>query len=104
MGITIEFEQIGTDVEIGEPDTFEHAYGIESTGATLIRPDGYIAWRTHTAPPDPFRELANVLAAVAAATRGAATESRISCPSADSVSRAAGRRGELGGHVGKRHK
>lgn len=76
LGIAIEFEQIGTDIEIGEPDTLEHAYGIESTGATLIRPDGYIAWRTPTAPPDPTRELATALATVAAATHGPVTESR----------------------------
>lgn len=67
-GIAIEFEQVGADIEFAEPDAFERAYGIESTGATLIRPDGYIAWRTPTAPPDSTQELATAFATVAAAT------------------------------------
>ncbi|MFF3567843.1 FAD-dependent oxidoreductase [Nocardia jiangxiensis] len=77
LGIGVVFEQIGTDVQFEEPTVFEHAYGIGSTGATLIRPDGYIAWRTPAAPRDAAHELENALATVAAATRAEAAESRV---------------------------
>lgn len=36
-------------VEVAQPEpvalTFEDAFGVTSDGATLVRPDGYIAWR-----------------------------------------------------------
>ncbi|RDI68344.1 FAD-dependent oxidoreductase [Nocardia pseudobrasiliensis] len=67
LGIAIDFDQIGTDVELDEPGVFEGAYGVEASGATLIRPDGYIAWRTRTAPQDRAGELASALATTAAA-------------------------------------
>ncbi|MEU0506156.1 FAD-dependent monooxygenase [Nocardia sp. NPDC005998] len=74
LDIQVDFEQAGTDIEFDEHQVFEHTYGIESSGATLIRPDGYIAWRTPVAPQDPGRELTQALACVAAATRTNATE------------------------------
>ncbi|MEU2103516.1 FAD-dependent monooxygenase [Nocardia sp. NPDC019255] len=74
LGIAVDFRQAGTDIVFDDHEAFEHAYGIESTGATLIRPDGYIAWRTRVAPHDPARELTQVLASVAAATRADSTE------------------------------
>jgi len=42
---------VGVDVDvhsIGEP-AFPEAYGITPTGAVLIRPDGFVAWRAKTA-------------------------------------------------------
>jgi putative polyketide hydroxylase len=38
------------------------AYGIERTGATLVRPDGFVAWRARRMPEHPERELRHVLA------------------------------------------
>lgn len=69
LGIAVGFTQIGADVEFDQPREFEYAYGIEPTGATLIRPDGYIAWRARTAPWDPAQALVSALAEVAAPTR-----------------------------------
>jgi 2-polyprenyl-6-methoxyphenol hydroxylase-like FAD-dependent oxidoreductase len=40
------------------------AYGIGPTGASLVRPDGFVAWRATEAPADPRGALARVLAAV----------------------------------------
>ncbi|HET8779633.1 MAG TPA: hypothetical protein VFM66_06130, partial [Agromyces sp.] len=40
---------------------FETAYGIPSTGALLVRPDGVIAWRTEAVPDDPATEIDGVL-------------------------------------------
>ncbi|WP_153414257.1 FAD-dependent monooxygenase [Nocardia macrotermitis] len=69
LGIEVVFEQIGTEVGIADPATLEQSYGIGPTGATLIRPDGYVAWRIPSAPGDPAHELANALSTVAAAPR-----------------------------------
>ena len=42
--------------------TFAAAYGLGEGGAVLVRPDGVVAWRCRTAPADPGRALAAVLA------------------------------------------
>jgi 2-polyprenyl-6-methoxyphenol hydroxylase-like FAD-dependent oxidoreductase len=40
------------------------AYGIGPTGASLVRPDGFVAWRAAEAPPDARGALANALGAI----------------------------------------
>jgi putative polyketide hydroxylase len=40
----------------------EQLYGIEADGAALVRPDGFVAWRTRSAPPDPAAALRSALA------------------------------------------
>jgi putative polyketide hydroxylase len=40
----------------------EELYGIESDGAVLVRPDGFVAWRSRSAPPDPAASLRDALA------------------------------------------
>ncbi|MFI5734762.1 FAD-dependent oxidoreductase [Kribbella sp. NPDC051587] len=42
------------------------AYGIKGDGAVLVRPDGFVAWRSVGASADPESELREVLAAVLA--------------------------------------
>jgi putative polyketide hydroxylase len=42
------------------------AFGIGSDGASLVRPDGYIAWRSRDLPADPTTALVAALAHVAA--------------------------------------
>ena len=50
---------IGDDGDVGDPDGNWHAaYGIDADGAVLVRPDGYVAWRSHWAAPDPARPCA----------------------------------------------
>ena len=40
---------IGADTEVSDPDTAWHAaYGIDADGAVLVRPDGYVAWRSRS--------------------------------------------------------
>ena len=53
--------RIGSDIE--DPGGgFEHAYGISSSGATLVRPDGFVAWRSESASPaDPAADLHQAL-------------------------------------------
>lgn len=43
--IDIRFHYIGVDLAEEIDGDFERLYGLDSTGATLLRPDGYIAWR-----------------------------------------------------------
>lgn len=42
-------------------DAFPSHYGIGPDGAVLVRPDGFVAWRTRTAVPDPEVVLADVV-------------------------------------------
>ena len=69
LGAGVQFVHIGTDVEAQEPHAFRAAYGLGSDGATLVRPDGYIAWRAVSAPDDKARELADALNRVSACDR-----------------------------------
>jgi aklavinone 12-hydroxylase len=61
LGIPVALAPL--DAEIGD------AFGLGTGGASLVRPDGVIAWRTSNAPSDPARELGAALAAVASAAR-----------------------------------
>jgi putative polyketide hydroxylase len=45
-------------------DGFTAAYAISASGATLVRPDGFIAWRSPAASGDPEAELTRTLAAI----------------------------------------
>jgi 2-polyprenyl-6-methoxyphenol hydroxylase-like FAD-dependent oxidoreductase len=42
-------------------DTFHQRYGIDATGAVLVRPDGHVAFRAQRSTPDPTRELSGAL-------------------------------------------
>lgn len=48
---------------------FRTAFGIGATGASLIRPDGYVAWRSRGLPPDAVGVLADALAQASCAAR-----------------------------------
>ena len=61
LGVDITFVHIGTDAKPTEPLAFQTAYGIKPDGATLVRPDGYIAWRAVVAPDNPARALTTAL-------------------------------------------
>ncbi|MGH6988386.1 MAG: FAD-dependent monooxygenase [Stellaceae bacterium] len=51
---------IGRDVH--DPDReFAEAYGIASSGAVLVRPDGFVAWRAKTLSQTPGERLADLL-------------------------------------------
>jgi hypothetical protein len=48
------------------PMTLQDAYGISADGATLVRPDGYIAARWISMPADPSAELTDAFSRIAA--------------------------------------
>ncbi len=72
-GVEIAAHQIGaagespsggwTESPSEAPSPFWSAYGLERDGATLIRPDGYVAWRSASRGPDAGERLQTALAA-----------------------------------------
>jgi putative polyketide hydroxylase len=51
---------VGRDIEDPER-AFLDAYGITGSGASLVRPDGFVAWRSPTAADDPAATLLDAL-------------------------------------------
>jgi putative polyketide hydroxylase len=60
LGLTLDVYSIGVDV-IDVEGRFSSAYGVTATGATLVRPDGFIAWRARGTGEQPEQELERVL-------------------------------------------
>jgi putative polyketide hydroxylase len=52
----------GTGGPMGQPLGFCEQYGLSDTGACLVRPDGFVAWRAEHASPDPRVALREALA------------------------------------------
>ena len=58
---------VGESVGLREGDvcnhdgTFAAAYGVAETGATLVRPDGFVAWRAKESQANPVETLVRVL-------------------------------------------
>ncbi|RKT53592.1 FAD-dependent monooxygenase [Saccharothrix australiensis] len=67
LGLPVRFVHVGAEVDTTDPHAFPTAFGTGPQGATLVRPDGYIAWRTTDVPVSPAETLTDVLARVAAA-------------------------------------
>ncbi len=61
--LPLEAHCIGRDLE--DPDgRFTSAFGLTERGCSLVRPDGFIAWRSAEAVPDPQRTLEDALARI----------------------------------------
>ncbi len=61
FGVQLDVFRIGRDLD--DPDgRFSAAYGISSKGASLVRPDAFIAWRSHAEASDPGAALGAALA------------------------------------------
>ena len=61
----MQCQAVMTDAEAFRSD-FRLAFGLGPSGASLIRPDGYVAWRSVEAPPDPAAAIVAALRSVAA--------------------------------------
>ena len=69
LGLELESLRVGTDVELEDARIFRAAFGLGAGGASLIRPDGYIAWRSPALPKDPAQALTQTLRQVASTAR-----------------------------------
>jgi putative polyketide hydroxylase len=68
VNVPVSFIGVGSDVE-ADPEKICAAYGFNHDGASLIRPDGYIAWRSTGLPFHAARVLTNALAQVSVSGR-----------------------------------
>lgn len=80
----------------GDPAAFRRmfctAFGIGSEGASLVRPDGYVAWRSFDMPLDPASALADAMERAACAKKPSQTfhlpeQAEISTPIEDRLRR-----------------
>ena len=68
-GVAIDCVDLGGDLPAADADAVRLALGLGRTGAVLIRPDGFIAWRAADLPAYPSQALARAAGGAAAATR-----------------------------------
>ncbi|KAF4968893.1 hypothetical protein FZEAL_10328 [Fusarium zealandicum] len=61
-GIECSFVQVGGEAEEVVKGEFGESFGVDEAGAVLVRPDGYIAWRTKTKGADGVESLSKALA------------------------------------------
>lgn len=59
-GVGLTIHQVGRDLEDPAGD-FHERYGLGHDGAVLVRPDGFVAWRSAGGSKRPAEELADVL-------------------------------------------
>jgi putative polyketide hydroxylase len=53
---------IGKDGDLGDPDgNWHQAYGVDTDGAVLVRPDGHVAWRSRSGASSPQQALRTAL-------------------------------------------
>jgi putative polyketide hydroxylase len=63
-GLELDVHVVGGR-DLPDPERrFAAAYGLTASGAVLVRPDGFVAWRAKSAPHDPKRALAGALRAI----------------------------------------
>jgi hypothetical protein len=65
LGVPVSFVHVGVTAKIVDLRDFRATYGLDATGATLVRPDGYVAWRAASAPADLEATLVDALVRVA---------------------------------------
>jgi 2-polyprenyl-6-methoxyphenol hydroxylase-like FAD-dependent oxidoreductase len=69
LAFPVEFIQLGKDISAANNNEFLQNMGISASGASLIRPDGYVAWRSVEQPGDANGVFVAALAQAAFATR-----------------------------------
>ncbi|WP_329239550.1 FAD-dependent monooxygenase (plasmid) [Streptomyces sp. NBC_00111] len=56
-GLVFDFHEVGGEEPVEVTEGFLKKYGITTGGAVLVRPDGFVAWRSVEQPADPAVEL-----------------------------------------------
>jgi putative polyketide hydroxylase len=65
LGIKLSAYQVGADGDLLDLENgWKTKMGGSPEGAVLVRPDGFVAWRSDTMPPSPESLLAQVLATI----------------------------------------
>jgi len=64
LGVALTIVRIGVDLQLRDLQVFSRAFGLSPGGASLIRPDGYVAWRSVELAHDPAGALTEALAQV----------------------------------------
>jgi hypothetical protein len=68
--IPLNFLHVGESVQLMHGDDFQKSFAVSQSGAALIRPDGYIAWRAKEVPSNAVEMLKKVMAKVSFSTSG----------------------------------
>jgi putative polyketide hydroxylase len=63
LGIDLSACRVGADL-IDLENAWQARMGVPAEGAVLVRPDGFVAWRTSTQPANPEPSLVQVLATI----------------------------------------
>ena len=64
LRIDLDLHRVGADVLMDPTCGFLSAFGIDSTGAVLVRPDGFVAWRAKTSDGASAANMERVLSTI----------------------------------------
>jgi hypothetical protein len=64
IGLELEAYRVGGGGLLDPQGQFATAYGLSPSGATLVRPDGFVAWRAGEFAPDAEKTLSGVLESI----------------------------------------
>jgi putative polyketide hydroxylase len=65
FGIDLAIYRIGSDGDLRDLDNeWQAKMGVAPEGAVLVRPDGFVAWRTSTRPSNPDQMLEHLLSSI----------------------------------------
>ncbi len=67
LGVRLLCVHVGGDVMVSDLEAFRLGLGLGRSGASLVRPDGVIAWRSADLPADPSKVLLQAVGSAASA-------------------------------------
>ncbi|KAF3394648.1 Tetracenomycin polyketide synthesis hydroxylase TcmG [Penicillium rolfsii] len=68
--VPLEFVHLGKTVQLVHGDDFQKHFTVSPSGAAIIRPDGYIAWRVEEIPSDAAETLKRVISKISFSASG----------------------------------
>ncbi len=77
LGIPVQVLRLGVEIVAEDSASFRDGFGIGPGGASLVRPDGFVGWRSVDLPEDAAAGLADALATVSSAARQPVVSSTI---------------------------